>query len=105
MYMIRYNELREFEWDEGNIHKSYKKHGISIKEAEEIFIDEFVVDYKDDKHSELEDRYVIIGQTSKLKILFIVYTIRKNKIRIISVRLADKKERRLYEKVKENSTF
>ncbi len=92
----------EFEWDQGNIHKSYKKHGIAPNEAEQIFVDEYVIVLPDVRHSQREDRYVALGKTIIGRLLFIVYTVRSRKIRIVSARPADKKERRLYEETKKN---
>ncbi|MBI4009001.1 BrnT family toxin [Candidatus Roizmanbacteria bacterium] len=96
--MVEKREIAEFEWDESNIDKSYQKHGISPNEAEEIFLDENLLELEDLKHSQTEKRLVAIGFTSQKKLLFCAFTVRKNKIRIISVRPVSKKERRLYEK-------
>ena len=103
MYMVNKRDPVEFEWDKGNIHKSYKKHNISPNQAEEIFKDVNAFFKRDTSHSKYEIRYVAIGKTSSDKILYIVFTIRKDKIRIISARRCNIKERRLYEKTKENS--
>lgn len=96
--MVRQEKLLEFEWDEGNIDKSYEKHGITTKEAEEIFLDRNLKVQKDIKHSQKEARFIAFGETSEGKILFTVFTMRDKKIRIISARRANKKERRRYEK-------
>jgi len=92
----------EFEWDEGNIGKN-KKHNVEDKEAEEVFLDEDKVIYKDILHSQIEDRFIILGKTRKNRSLYVVYTKRKNKIRIISARDINKKEVRIYEKKAENT--
>ena len=105
MYMIEVRGFLEFEWDEGNIHKSYMKHGILPNEAEEIFVDNHVIVYDDKTHSVVEKRFVAVGKSKGGKLLFIIYTMRKEKIRVISARPADKKERRLYEKTKTNTTL
>lgn len=98
------SKLTGFEWDKGNIDKIYQKHGISIKEAEEAFLDKHVFLQEDIKHSEKEERFIAISKTSANKMLFSIFTIRDKKIRIISTRVANKKERRLYEeKIKANS--
>jgi len=89
--------LVKFEWDKGNLDKSYEKHGITVKEAEELFLDKDVVFVEDIKHSQKEARLIAIGKTFAGKILFAVFTIRKDKVRIISVRRVNKKERRQYE--------
>jgi len=92
------NKCTRFEWDKGNINKSFKKHKISPNEAEEIFLDEHLKIIKDIKHSQEERRLIALGKTFSEKQLFIVYTVRGEKIRIISARPMDKKERSYYEK-------
>jgi len=95
--MLDLTKIVSFEWDQGNIDKSYKKHSITPNEAEEIFLDKDILLLKDIKHSQEERRLNAIGKINKGIILFLVFTVRKNKIRIISVRFANKKERRMYE--------
>ena len=91
-----------FEWDDGNKTKSFLKHNILQAEAEQAFFKRHFLK-KDEAHSGFEDRFHIMGATNNGKILFISFTIRGNKIRIISARSADKYERKFYEKeVKEN---
>lgn len=87
----------EFEWNKGNIGKN-KKHKVEDKEAEEVFFDESKKTFKDHIHSKNEERLRIIGKTKKGRLLFVVFTIRKNKVRIISARDVNKKEVFLYEK-------
>ena len=96
--MIQIPDPKEFQWDRSNIFKNYFKHGITTKESEEIMLDSNVLINKDIKHSQKEKRFIAIGKTFKNKILFVIYTIRKNKIRIISARVANKKEKYLYAK-------
>lgn len=91
-------KITGFEWDQGNIDKSYKKHGITPNEAEEVFLDENIILLEDLEHSKQEARLDAIGKIQNEIILFLSFTIRKNRIRIISSRIANKKERRLYEK-------
>lgn len=93
------SKVKGFQWDKGNVDKSYQKHGITPNEAEEVFLDENILLLEDIKHSKQEERFEAIGKIVKDKILFLAFTIRKNKIRIISARIANKKERRQYEKV------
>ncbi len=101
--MIDLRKIKGFEWDKGNLDKSYQKHGITPNEAEEVFLDENIGIERDIKHEEVEDRYIAIGKTLHEKLLFIVFTLRKGTLRVISARRANQKERRLYEKAKENS--
>ena len=93
----------EFEWDEGNIDKNKVKHGISNQEAEDVLmIDRFLI-LKDESHSAIEDRYVVIGPTREEKILSLIITVRSRKIRIISARMASRKEKIFYEKTFKDS--
>jgi len=92
------SKIKGFQWDKGNVEKSYLKHGISIKKAEEIFLDVKLLLLEDIKHSQKEERFIAIGETIQNKILFAVFTVRGDKVRIISIRNANKKERIQYEK-------
>ncbi len=93
----RDKSLIEFEWDEGNEVKP-KKHGLTPEEAEEAFFDDNKVIFKDWKHLTLEQRITLLGKTKKGRLINITYTLRKNKIRVITARLTNRKEVPLYEK-------
>lgn len=86
-----------FEWDKGNIDKNLKRHGVADREAEEVFEGEVKFIFEDEKHSLIEKRYMVWGTTRKGRKLSVFFTIRKDKIRIISARDMHKKERRAYE--------
>ncbi len=87
----------EFEWDKGNFDKNIK-HTVENREAEEVFFDKKRFIFTDKVHSQHEERLRIIGKTKKGRLLFIVFTKRRKKIRIISARDINKKEVYLYEK-------
>ena len=91
----------EFEWDQYNINKSWGKHKVKFSEAEEVFLTpEFMV-LPDPTHSISEKRYIALGKTRIGRLLLVVFTQRDKKIRIISARDMNKKERRYYdEKIK-----
>ena len=95
--MIDLDSIVGFEWDSANKDKSYVKHGISPNEAEEVFLDENALLQEDIKHSQHEQRYVLMGKTLNNKLLFCIFTMRKLKVRVISVRTADNHERKQYE--------
>lgn len=96
----------EFEWDSGNIDKNWKSHLVHDEEAEEIFSNEPKMLGIDKKHSEIEERYYCLGVTHQNRKLFVSFTLRKYKVRIISARDMSKKERRIYEeKSKTTPTF
>ena len=83
-----------FEWDDEKEKVNIEKHGISFSTASLIFEDEDRIEIYDSVHSNEEDRYITIGSVGK--VLFVVYTNRKEAIRLISARLANARERRLY---------
>ncbi|OGY08776.1 MAG: hypothetical protein A2782_02195 [Candidatus Blackburnbacteria bacterium RIFCSPHIGHO2_01_FULL_43_15b] len=100
--MLDLGKITGFEWDRGNLEKSRHKHGVTARETEEVFLDKDVGIEDDIKHQEIEKRYIAIGKTQKERLLFIAFTVRNHQIRVIPARVANKKERRLYE-TKENS--
>lgn len=87
----------EFEWDRGNSGKN-KKHRVEDPESEEPFFDPAKVVLEDTLHSGEEERFILLGKTKKGRLLFVVFSKRKHKIRIISARDTNRKERPLYEK-------
>lgn len=87
-----------FEWDKGNIDKNLKRHNVSNQEAEEGFFNKPIVVAEDKKHSATEKRYMLWGKTNNNRRLTIFFTIRNNRIRVISARDMHKKERGEYEK-------
>jgi len=88
----------EFEWDKGNIDKSLIKHNVANKEAEEVFENEPKFIIGDIEHSVKEKRFQLWGKTNKRRKLNIIFTLRGKKVRIISARDMNKKERKAYEK-------
>jgi uncharacterized protein len=95
--MFTYDDIILFEWDEGNSTKN-QKHHVESTECEEVFFDSEKVILKDKLHSHGEERYIVLGKTKKERLLFIVYTVRNKKLRVISARDINKKEIKLYEK-------
>lgn len=90
--------FHEFEWDSGNVTKSIQKHNVEAAEAEEAFYDdELLVLGKQLTPKTSESRFGIIGKAISDRILFISFTIRDSRIRIISARPANKAEKDLYE--------
>ena len=83
-----------FEWDDEKAAINLKKHGVSFQTAALVFYDENRIEMYDSEHSLEEDRYITIGMVED--VLFVVYTERKDRLRIISARLANKKERSMY---------
>lgn len=86
-----------FDWDEGNQGKNWLKHKVGLKEGEQIFFNRPLKIFDDKKHSLVETRYVAYGTTDENRRLTAVFTLRQNKIRVISARDQNKKERSVYE--------
>lgn len=84
-----------FEWDEKKNASNFKKHGLSFDEASEIF-DNPVLTRVDDRADYNEVREISYGIIGELIVAAVVHTDRDGTIRIISARLANKSERRLY---------
>jgi uncharacterized DUF497 family protein len=88
-----------FQWDKGNEDKNWKKHRVSREEVEQVFFDQRKQDYPDPKHSQTEVRKLLVGKTKTGRVLLVVYTLREDKVRVISARDLNKaKEGELYEK-------
>ncbi len=88
----------DFVWDESHAQINYVKHVLSFVEAVQVFQDVLSGVFKDPDHSFEEDRFIIMGMTGANRLLFVSYTEREDKIRIISAREATLKERKRYEK-------
>jgi uncharacterized DUF497 family protein len=91
-----FDNLVRFDWDEGNKLKNWEKHQVDYAECEEVFFNQPLLISEDTKHSSQEERYYVLGRSDTGRTLFLVFTIRSNKIRVISARDQSKKERKLY---------
>ncbi len=94
--MRKFNKLTSFKWNKGNFNKNWLKHKVTNKECEESFFDRKRKIYKDKFHSDNEQRYILLGLTKKHRLLFISFTKRGSKVRVVSARPMDKKELRFY---------
>jgi len=92
--MRKFIEGQYYQWNDDKNHINKHKHGISFDEAAFVFQDEYRLEYPDDFHSDTEERYITIGKVDE--VLFVVYTERNEDIRLISARIADRKERKMY---------
>jgi len=86
-----------FEWDEKKAKSNWAKHGVSFAEATTVFGDPLSLTIPDPAHSQVEDRFIIIGSSHRRKLLVVVHTERGDNIRIISARWANRRERMSYE--------
>ena len=87
-----------FEWDERKAAVNAKKHGVSFDEAKSVFVDENAKLIGDPDHSEEEERFVLLGLSSALRLLLVCHCYRSegNVIRIISARKANIQESKFY---------
>src|SRR5438045_594793 len=90
-------DATEFEGDAGNADKNWDRHRVSQAECEQVFFNRPLVSGEDAVHSQAEVRQYALGRTDADRRLFIVYTLRGEKVRIISARDMTARERKEYE--------
>ena len=93
-----------FDWDESNVSKNWERHRVSPEEAEAVFFNEPLVVRSDTGHSKTEKRYYALGQTGSGRHLFVAFAIRRNLIRVISVRDMNQNEQGTYANLEEKAT-
>jgi hypothetical protein len=81
-----------FDWDESNAVKNWERHRVTPEEAEDVFFHEPLIVRSDSKHSAREKRYRAIGSTSRGRLLFVAFTVRRRLIRVISARDMNRRE-------------
>lgn len=93
------SEIAGFDWDDGHVPKSADKHGVSQKEAEEIFVDARLLVLIDEMHGGDEPRYHAYGKTAAGRLLQASFTMRRNDtlMRVISARPISRRERSRYD--------
>jgi uncharacterized protein len=89
--------IEGFEWDEGNSGKNERKHGVTDREAEEVFFNKPLIAARSSKGSG-EIRYAGLGKTYGSRLLAVIFTVRGKRIRVISARPMSRSERKIYEK-------
>jgi len=88
-----------FTWDSHKAAANLKKHNIDFREAATVFYDTLSTTFPDDDHSIVEQRFLTIGESARNRVLVIAHTEEGETIRIISARMATRRERRFYEEV------
>lgn len=88
----------EFEWDAVKAESNLRKHGVAFHNASTVFGDPLATTFPDPDHSVGEARYVTIGVTERGNLVVVAHVERGKKVRIVSARLATRRERRFYEK-------
>lgn len=86
-----------FEWDHRKGASNLRKHGVNFDEAASAFGDPLSLTIPDPLHSDDEARFILLGLSTQLRLLVVVHTMRRERIRIISARLATRAEREAYE--------
>ncbi|MEH2390880.1 MAG: BrnT family toxin [Nostoc sp.] len=86
----------KFEWNENKAAINILKHQVSFEKAKTVFDDPLYVDFYDPDHSDDEERYLIIEESSRGRLLIMSYTERGNSIRLISAREVTRSEREAY---------
>ena len=89
--------MLEFEWDPDKAASNAAKHAVSFEEAATVFGDPLSLTVYDPDHSQDEDRYITMGSSVDNRLLLVSHTDREDRIRIISARLATRRERKAYE--------
>lgn len=95
-WLIKLKPLK-FEWDKHNKGKNWEKHQVDFRECEEVFLNRPTKFFPDPKHSNKEKRLVVYGITNQRRKLTIVFTLRNKKVRVVSARDMNRKERKIYE--------
>lgn len=95
--MLDFKKLEGFDWNEGNL-DHIKKHNVDYKECESIFSNKPLFISEDEEHSRLEKRYRAYGKSDFNRLLNVIFTVRRNNMRVISARDQNKKERREFQK-------
>ena len=89
----------EFEADPAKAAQNFKKHKVSFEEAASVFGDSMAYTFVDPDHSIGEARWLTFGMSRMGRVLAVIYTERRGKVRLISARIATKHERNVYEKI------
>ena len=92
-----FGESLEFEWNEGNSEKNWKRHRVSIPECEQVFFNKPLAVRLDPGHSSEEIRFFAFGKTDSGRRLAVVFTIRGGYLRVVSARDQSQRERKTYE--------
>ncbi|MCX5817561.1 MAG: BrnT family toxin [Proteobacteria bacterium] len=87
----------EFEWDPKKAFANVQKHNVTFQEAATVFGDPLAITFEDPEHSTDEKRCITFGLSLQKRLLVVSHTERVYKTRIISARLMDRKERKIYE--------
>jgi hypothetical protein len=93
----RLRECTGFEWDAGNDTKNWDRHDVTGGECEQVFFNRPLLVRRDREHSQTEPRAFALGQTDAGRLLFVAFTVRGTRVRVISARDMTARERQRYE--------
>ena len=85
-----------FDWSGGNAEKNWERHRVTPLEVEQVFFHTPLLSGADPAHSQRESRFYALGQTDEGRELFIAFTMRGRRLRVVSARDMSRKERRIY---------
>lgn len=91
----------QFEWDPDKAAENEQKHGVSFEEAATAFGDPMSLTIPNPEHSDQEDRFILLGESFRGRLVVVVHTDREDRTRLISARLATRRERHDYEESQE----
>lgn len=94
---VDFRAIVGFDWDDGNRGKSWRRHGVRDSEAEEVFSEAPLLIAPDVGHSQSEDRFLALGRTRTRRRLLVAFTIREDRLRIVSARDMSRGERRSHD--------
>jgi uncharacterized DUF497 family protein len=89
-------EFEGFDWSGGNAQKNWERHGVTPLETEQVFFNTPLLWGDDPGHSGTEERFYALGQTDDGRALFVAFTMRVRRLRVVSARDMSRKERRVY---------
>ena len=94
--MVSAPDFEGFDGTGGNAEKNWKRHRVAPAEAEQVFFNTPLLCADDPMHSGAETRYYALGQTDEGRALFVAFTMRGRRLRVVSARDMRRKERRVY---------
>ena len=102
--MRLFPQFTGFDWDGGNRQKNWRQHKVAWWECEEVFFNQPLYVFRDERHSLREERLYLLGKTHNNRLLFVVFTRRTSRIRSVSARDMSRRERKIYlEKVEKDT--
>lgn len=96
--------IEAFDWDDGNADKNWRRHRVTQAEYEQVLLGRPLVVTADARHSLAEPRHIALGRTAAGQLLMVAFTIRGQRLRVISARPMSRREKVIYGKAQVSST-